>query len=136
MKRPSQSTINAVMAVAMTVMMVVAFLPLIFVKWEPWQYIFFALAALTTLACRLAERPVGDSLTLRRLDRLSKASAFCYVLAAGFMIYYRYFAAFGYANYNWIAFLMAGALIQIYTSFRIDHELRKQERADKPGKKR
>lgn len=122
------------MAVAMTLLMVVAFLPLVNIKWEPWQYVIFALAAITTLICRGFEKPAGDSLTLRRLDRLSKASAFCYVLSAGFMIYYRYFASFGYANYNWIAFLLAGAIIQIYTSFRTDYELRKLSRADKSDK--
>ena len=77
----------------------------------------------------------------RRLRRIQFFALACFVCAGVFMVEDCYHllkpwfaqSISGYANYvnifhnNWVVALLIGALLEMYTTHRIGHELRKEE---------
>lgn len=124
---------NITLSVAMLLLLVTAAIPmfatglsLTSLKMCKWLY---ALAAVLALAVRLTERYEGDNLRIRRLYRMAKVSAMLYVVSAFFVVYPLVSDAAAYDNRDWIAFLMAGAVMQIYVTFAVEHEQKKLKKA-------
>ena len=92
-------------------------------------------------AMQARQRYEGTSITLRRLRRIQFFALACFVCAGVFMVEDCYHllkpwfaqSISGYANYvnifhnNWVVALLIGALLEMYTTHRIGHELRKEE---------
>lgn len=73
---------------------------------------------------------LGDDPTIKRLRKIQIVSGILILIAALLMISNRWvydiyrFTKIDIFN-TWIAFLLAGAILQVYTIFRIDNELKK-----------
>lgn len=110
--------LNLLVLAGLTVMLVMALLPLLDInsEWMRWVY---GGATIVVLGVRLAQAGeyTGNSVRLKRLHRILVASAVLYCTSAG-LIFYRP------GTTDWIAFLMAGAVVQTYASVMIDRELR------------
>lgn len=109
------------LSAAMLILVVTAMLPLLNIYWEGSKWI-FAFGAVLALAERLTERYKGDNLRVRRLYMMGKISALLYCVSAYLLI----FAPTGKTT-DWLAFLMAGAVMQIYCMLVYDHVMKKEE---------
>ncbi|MBR5103008.1 MAG: hypothetical protein IK092_07780 [Muribaculaceae bacterium] len=109
------------LAIGMLTMLVTAVLPLFDVYWDYSKYA-FGLGAALTFMVRLAEHYDGDNLRIRRLYRMQRISALLYCVSAFLLIYP------GFQMRDWLAFLLAGAVLQTYAMFMIDHELKKEQK--------
>lgn len=85
---------------------------------DTFKYIFSAGAAVL-LVSRLFSTYKGKILRLKRLYRIEVWSALFFCVAAFFLFYEKD------TTRNWIAFTLAGAAIQLYTSFMIPRTTRK-----------
>ncbi len=83
-------------------------------------YIYMVGAVLFALA-QFFLRPDFKGLTLRRLVWQQQLAGLFFI-AAGVLM-------FTNVRNEWIVVLSCGAIIELYTSFRISHELKKQERS-------
>ena len=100
----------------------------------PW---IFAIGALSYTAMQLQQRYQGDNITIRRLSRIMLLSDVLLIGVAAMMFAdYRnpfqleYLTWLRYIHNNWVVVLLLAAIIQLYTVYRIDAELRKE--AKKP----
>ena len=88
----------------------------------------YLLGALLFGAMQVMMTYEGSSITIRRLRRQQIFGAFMLVLAGPLMIC-NHTPVLGYRLFNeWMVALLIGALLQLYTSFRIPSELKKKER--------
>ena len=124
MKKLDKKTVlriqTVLLAMGMVMLVVSAAFPLLGVWPEGMllmRYIFAAGAA-TVLAVRITEVYEGKNLRVKRLHSLERVSAFLYCVSAFLLFFYGNRLGGG----DWIAFLLAGAIMQIYTSFMIQHE--------------
>lgn len=126
---------NITLAVATLVLLVTAALP-IFGVVSDWTKYAFAFGAVLALAERFTERYKGNNLRIRRLYRMGKVSAMFYCVSAFFQFNTAWNVNTGqtWGNRDWLAFLLAGALLQIYASFAIQHEENKEKKHGKGGK--
>ena len=102
----------------LAVMMIMAVLPLLDIN-EQWMRWAFAAGAAMVLVSRLLYRYNGRNLRIRRLYRMGVVSALLYCASAAMMFW-------STGTTNWIAFLMAGAVLQMYASYMIDRENKQQ----------
>ena len=111
---------DVMLAGGMLILLITAVMPLFNIhnQWLPFVFLF---GATLTLAARLVERYHGKNTRIRRLFVLAKISAVLFCISAALM-----FHPVSGAN-DWIAFLLAGAVVQIYVSFVLDRELRKEK---------
>lgn len=119
-KKTAQRIQTVLLAMGMVMLVVSAAFPLLGVWPEGMllmRYIFAAGAA-TVLAVRITEVYEGKNLRVKRLHSLERVSAFLYCVSAFLLFFYGNRLGGG----DWIAFLLAGAIMQIYTSFMIQHE--------------
>lgn len=115
-----EEILNIVLSVSMIIIATAAILPLLRVQWTGLPYLFAAGAA-GTFVVRLLSKYKGDNLRIKRLFRIEMVSSLCYMLSAFFMFY-------PYSQQtDWLAFLTAGAVLQVYTSFMIAHLEKKQK---------
>lgn len=91
--------------------------------------VIFSAGALATLAGRLWEGTGHGSLQVRRLLRIQVWSAVFYCAAAFFLWY-------STDTRDWLAFTLAGAVIQILVSVRLPMTMRKEARAASPVAKK
>lgn len=127
--------LNILLSVGMVILLLSAFLPLVDVK-TPWLRYIFTFAAMLIVVVRVfqraARRKQTFSLRVRRLFTMEFWSAMCYVVSALFLFSGPYHS-------TWLGFLTAGAVVQVYASFMIDYQLRKEakkaENTDVVGKK-
>lgn len=115
---------NWALAAAMLVLLLSAFLPLLELQtW--WLRYVFAAAAVMTVVVRILQRVVyrkeKHSLRVRRLFTLEFWSAMCYLVSALFLFADPYHS-------TWLGFLTAGAVVQVYASFMIERQLKKEAR--------
>ena len=103
--------------VGLTVMMIMAVLPLLDIN-EEWMRTVYAAAAALVLIARLLYRYRGNNLRVRRLHHMNIVSALLYCASAAMLFY-------GSGTTNWIAFLLAGAVMQMYAGYMIDRENKK-----------
>lgn len=93
----------------------------------------FAVGVLAFVGLQIQQRYEGDNLTIQRLRRIMLFSDVLLVGAA-FLMFADYGNPLGldiitYLNYihnNWVVVLLLAALIQLYSVFRIDSELKKE----------
>lgn len=100
----------------------------------------FALGALAFASMQLMQAYDGDSLVLRRLRRIMSVADVMFIVSAVLMLedafqlllplfvkYFDngYYAYLTYVRNNWVVLLLAAAIIEIYTTHRISHELKK-----------
>ena len=130
-----ENVLNILLSVGMVILLLSAFLPLVDVK-TPWLRYIFTFAAMLIVVVRVfqraARRKQTFSLRVRRLFTMEFWSAMCYVVSALFLFSDPYHS-------TRLGFLTAGAVVQVYASFMIDYQLRKEakkaENTDVVGKK-
>ena len=111
-------TISMLLIVAGTV------LPLFNTGGILFKYI-YATGALLLLIGRLFTPYKGDDLRIKRLYRIETWSAIFFCVAVFFMFYE------GAGRTDWLAFTLAGGIIQIYTSIMIPRAIAKAEKKKK-----
>lgn len=111
-----------IIIVALLVMLVMAVLPLLGVNllWMRWVY---AAAAVAVLVAKLCQRYRGRNLRVKRLHRIGQVSAVLYCASAAMLFYSK-------DTNDWVAFLLAGAVLQTYAAYMIDHENKKVLNSD------
>ena len=100
-------------------------------RWAPYL---FAVGALGFASMQMLQRYEGKNVTIRRLRRMMLISDVLFLLAALLM-----FASQGnvfglshitYVQYiynKWVVVLLVAAILQLYSSHRIGHELQKEQ---------
>lgn len=119
-----QKVANVLLAVGLLVLLAAAVMPLVGLMY-PWLRYAYAVGAAMTLLARMLEQYTGKNLAIKRLYRIQLASAVLYCASAALLFY-------SSSEKDWLAFLMAGAVLQLYTTFRIQHE---EQKAAKNGNK-
>ena len=114
-------------AVGLLVMFVAAVMPLFGVNhdWVRWLY---AAATVVVLIARIIEPSPAPTLRVRRLHRIAIMSAVLYCVSAAMLFLPQLSTqwALAISGNEWIAFLLAGAVLHLYASWVTDHELKKQ----------
>lgn len=103
--------------------------------WHPevfsWVYLF---GAILFVAMQVRQRYEGDKIVLKRLRRIMLTSGVFFIIAGVLLVdtNYRFIASLvSYENYiayiynKWVIFLLAGAILQLYSTHRISNELQK-----------
>lgn len=101
----------------------------LFFRWAPYV---FAPGALFFVAMQLRQRYEGRDFTIRRLRRIQIVSDVLF-LVAGLLMFANQQNFLGldqltyikYVHNNWVVVLLVAAVLQLYTSHRIAHELEK-----------
>lgn len=121
---------NAIFISGAVLMLVGAALGMFLRSVAPW---IFAVGVLAFVAMQVQQRYEGENFTIQRLRRIMLMSDILLILAAALM-FADYGNPFGldhltwlnYIHNNWVAAVLIAALIQLYTVFRMDAELRKE----------
>ncbi len=113
---------NILVIVGMIMMIVMAVTPLLVnhqlnMEWMRWIFI---AGALIVLVGRLIDIYRGPSLRLKRLHVILVFSALLYCASGSMMFIFQ-------GTNNWIAFLLAGVMVQLYASWMIDREQSKNK---------
>ena len=113
---------NIMGIVGMILMIVMAVTPLLVnhqlnMEWMRWIFI---AGALIVLVGRLIDIYRGPSLRLKRLHVILVFSALLYCASGSMMFIFQ-------GTNNWIAFLLAGVMVQLYASWMIDREQSKNK---------
>ena len=111
---------NILVLVGVLMMAIMAVTPLLVnhdINMELMRWIFTA-GAFLVLVGRLINIYRGTSLRLKRLHVILIFSALLYCASASMMFVFQ-------GTNNWIAFLLAGLLVQIYASWMIEREQKK-----------
>lgn len=128
--RPLNKLQSALFAIGAVLMLAGAAMGMFVKGVAPWV---FAMGALLFVCMQVQQRYEGDNFTIQRLRRIMLMSDVLLILAAALM-FADYGNPFGvdqltYVNYihnNWVVVLLLAAVLQLYTVFRIDSELRKE----------
>lgn len=104
--------------VGLMTLIAVAIIPLIGFS-HPWLKYIYSAGAVLTLLARFIDNYGGKNLAIKRLYRIQTMSAICFCISAGLLFY-------SGSEKDWLAFLTAGAALQIYTLFRIQSEEKKE----------
>lgn len=107
---PLLAMLGLLMIVAATAM------PLLRVEGDWFKYLYCAGAVMALAGRLLTPVPAGVSVRLRRLLRLEAWSALIFIVGGVFL-----FVGDG-GTRDWIAFTLAGGVIQVYTSIMIPRE--------------
>jgi len=99
----------------------------------PWSPYVFTMGALAFVLMQLKQGYDGESIVIRRLRNIIVVSDFCFLLTAllmfanqdnlfgfPFMFYVQYI------HNNWVIALLVAAVLQLYATHRISHELDKE----------
>ena len=96
----------------------------------PWL---FAIGAIAYVFMQVQQRYEGDNFTIQRLRRIMLISDILLILTAALMFADEgnpfgldYLTWLNYVHNNWLILLLLAAVIQLYTVFRIDAELKKE----------
>ena len=111
---------NVLVLIGLLVMLVMAVMPILNLNQE-WMRWAFAVGAVTVLVGRLMGTYNGPSLRIKRLHRILITSAIMYCASAVMMFFSR-------GTNDWIGFLLAGVVVQVYASWMIDRESAKTEK--------
>ena len=114
---------------------------MIFFKLEvvaPW---FFMVGAIAFASMQLKQRYEGTNFTIRRLRKIMIAGDICFLLSGVMMfensyklllpMFIKLSPDMGYLNYlryfhnNWVVLLLVAAVLELYSTHRITHELNK-----------
>ena len=111
---------NVLVIIGLLAMAVMALLPLLNINME-WMRWVFATGAIIVLAARIIGNYNGPALRIKRLHRILISSGILYCASALMMFISR-------GSNDWIAFLLAGLVTQIYASWMIDRKTDKSEK--------
>ena len=124
----NEKNLDILLSLALLMLFVPALLPLFDMEGEWMIYVYTAgaiLAVLSRVLQRAAYRKDKSiPLRVRRLKHIEFWSSMCYLVSAYFRV------SDPYHPENWIAFLLAGDALQVYTSFMIPYQLKKAGRED------
>lgn len=114
------SVSSIMLVIGLLIMAIMALLPLLNINhmWMRWA---FAAGALIVLVGRIIGIYKGPSLRVKRLHRILISSAILYCASALMMFISR-------GTNDWIAFLLAGLVMQMYASWMIEREEKKTEK--------
>lgn len=114
------SVSGIMLVIGLLIMAVMALLPLLNINhmWMRWA---FAAGAFLVLVGRIIGIYKGPSLRVKRLHRILISSAILYCASALMMFVSR-------GTNDWIAFLLAGLVMQMYASWMIEREEKKTEK--------
>jgi peptidoglycan/LPS O-acetylase OafA/YrhL len=113
---------NILIVIGLLIMVIMALLPLLdnsginmeLMRWG------FTMGAIMVLIGRLVGIYRGSSFRIKRLHSILIFSALLYCASASMMFIFQ-------GTNNWIAFLLAGLVVQMYASWMIDRENSKTE---------
>ncbi len=117
MKKRQQIS-SMLLAIGLLTILIIAIMPLVGMTYSWLKYI-YAIGAAMTFIARILERYEGKNLTIRRLYRIQVVSAVCYCASAVLLFY-------SSSEKDWLAFLTSGAVLQLYTTFRLQSEEKKE----------
>lgn len=118
-----QNTTTIILSVGMIILLVTAVMPIIGMSFSWVKYV-YACGAVMTLLARVFDRYTGKNTAIKRLYRIQAVSSVCYCVSAATLCV----PLGGYVSEkDWIAFLMAGAVMQIYSSWRLQSEEKKEK---------
>lgn len=121
MTQEKRNLVSGLMVVlGLLIMLVMAALPLLNLNLE-WMRWAFAAGAVIVLVARILGIYRGESLRIKRLHRILISSGILYCASALMMFLSR-------GTNDWIAFLLAGLIMQIYASWMIERETKKTEK--------
>ena len=93
----------------------------------------FAVGALAFVAMQVLQRYDGDNFTIQRLRRIMLLSDVLLIVTAALMFADNgnpfgldHLTWLNYIHNNWMVLLLIAAFMQLYTTFRIDSELRQE----------
>lgn len=128
-KNTKQLIGNILLCVSMTLLLLTAVMPLLHMD-QPWRRYVFAAAALGTLIAQILIPSPGDDFRTRRLARMNVWSGIVYCVAA-----YCPFSSNFDMQRSWVAFMLAGAVLQIYATFMLSKLINdKNKKEGKEGK--
>ena len=122
--------IESIIMVGALLMVVGAVMGLFKLSWFPFVY---AVGAIGFASMQMLQRYEGRNLTIKRLRGIMVLSDVLFLFTAVLMfanqgnalgldwIYY-----LNYIKNNWVVLLLLAAILQLYTTYRIDHELEKE----------
>jgi len=99
----------------------------------------YAVGALLFVAMQLQQRYEGSDVTLKRLRRILILSDVFFLLAAVSVVDTQYFFLskfmsrvdyIAYVYNKWVILLLCGAILQMYVTHRISHELSKDDTSE------
>ncbi|MBO7108603.1 MAG: hypothetical protein J6V97_00770 [Prevotella sp.] len=121
---------NAIFVSGAVLMVAGAALWMMFKSLAPW---IFAVGALAFVAMQVQQRYEGDNFTIQRLRRIMLMSDVLLILTAALMFAddgnpfgLDHLTWLNYIHNNWMVLLLLAAVIQLYTVFRMDSELKKE----------
>ena len=97
----------------MTTLLVGAILPFFSHDWQGWKYV-LAAGALGTLVAQILIPAPSDELRIKRFAHMNVWSAILYCVSAACL-----FIHDESMQKSWVAFLLAGAVLQIYATLMI-----------------
>lgn len=107
----------------------------LFLQW--WAAYAFAPGSLLYAAMQMRQRYEGTDITIRRLRRIMLISDVLFLLAALLMLANKsnflgldFLIYLQYVHNNWIVLVLLAAVLQLYTTHRIAHELDKEAKKD------
>ena len=121
---------SIIMVVGALLMVVGAVMGLFKLSWFPFVY---AVGAIGFASMQMLQRYEGRNLTIKRLRGIMVLSDVLFLFTAVLMfanqgnalgldwIYY-----LNYIKNNWVVLLLLAAILQLYATYRIDHELEKE----------
>ena len=121
---------SIIMVVGALLMVAGAVMGLFKLSWFPYVY---AVGAIGFASMQMLQRYEGRNLTIKRLRGIMVLSDVLFLFTAVLMfanqgnvlgldwIYY-----LNYIKNNWVVLLLLAAILQLYTTYRIDHELEKE----------
>ena len=122
---------NAIFVSGAILMVVGAAIWMMYKSVAPW---IFAIGALAFVAMQVQQRYEGDNFTIQRLRRIMLMSDVLLILTAALMFAddgnpfgLDHLTWLNYIHNNWMVLLLLAAVIQLYTVFRIDAELKKDK---------
>lgn len=126
MNTSTKTALEWVLYLGLILVAIGCLLPLIMgPRTEPYKYVFSAGAVLHLIG-RIALPYRGPYLRVKRLSRILVWSGLFYCAGAFFMFYTT-------NPQDWLAFVLAGAVIQCYVSIVMPRAIRKSEQ-ERPGK--
>ena len=116
--------------VGAAVMVIGAAAAVLMAAWAPWVY---AAGALCFVAMQLLQRYDGPNVTIRRLRRIMIFSDLMFLLTALLMfasmdnpLHLPHITYLQYVYRKWVVTLLIAAILQLYVTHRISHELEQE----------
>lgn len=128
--RQLNSIQNAVFLVGALLMVVGAGASILAWRWAPWV---FALGAVGFTSMQFLQRYDGSSVVIRRLRRILLLSDVLFLVSAllmfasqGNVFGLSYITYIEYVYNKWVMTLLIAAVLQLYSTHRVSHELEKE----------